>query len=172
MLMNSLNETVSYYESTIYNFIFYNDWPPLLAGELRRRLPTDPNKRGVFPRELRRHRPLHALRQPPMAARLPHRLHRHHVRVALPLFPPRSAERVVGVWGGGARGAGGSVDLDGGAAAPDADHSFSWGLAAGLAASMGHAVFRGTNDLDFDEDGGGEVAVGLRETASATYSVL
>ncbi|XP_057768294.1 PRA1 family protein F3-like [Salvia miltiorrhiza] len=50
---------------------------------------------------------------------------------------------------------------------------FLGGIAAGLAASLAHGVFRRTNDLDFDdEDGGGGAAVGLRETASATYSVL
>lgn len=108
-----------------------NDGLHLLAGELRRRLPTPPNERGLFPRQLRHRRPVHALRQPPMAPRLPHRLHRHHVRVALSLFPPRSADRFVGVWGGGARGAGGSLDFHGGAAAPDADDGFSRGAGGG-----------------------------------------
>lgn len=50
--------------------------------------------------------------------------------------------------------------------------AFLGGVAAGLAVAVAHAVFRGTDDLEFGEEYGGGAAVGLRETASATYSAL
>lgn len=91
-------------------------------GELQRRRPAPPDERRVFPRELRRRGVVHALPQPPMAPRLSHRPRRHHLCMAVSLFPPRRPHRAVGVCGGRPPRAGGSFHLHGGFAPPHACH--------------------------------------------------
>lgn len=51
--------------------------------------------------------------------------------MAVSVFPPQRPHRLVRVWGGRTRGAGGSVDLHGGFAAPNACNGVSGGAGRG-----------------------------------------